>query len=46
MQSISKIVAYAYLYNLYALKGKADDLHNWVGDEPSGLPFNSPSFDK
>ena len=46
MQSISKIVAYAYLYNLYELKGKAEDLHNWVGDEPNGLPFNSPSFDK
>lgn len=39
-------MAYAYLYNLYTLKGKAEDLHNWIGDEPSGLSFNSPSFDK
>jgi glutaminase len=30
---------------LYLLKDKADDLQKWVGDEPSGLPFNSPSFD-
>jgi len=46
MQSISKIVAYSYLYNIYILKGKTEEVHKWVGDEPSGLPFNNPSFDK
>ena len=46
MQSISKIVAYAFLFNLYLLKEKVEELHKYVGDEPSGLPFNNPSFDK
>jgi glutaminase len=46
MQSVSKVVAYAYLYNIYALKGKGEDVHRWIGEEPSGHPFNAPVFDK
>ena len=46
IQSVSKVIAYAYVYNLYVLKGKGDDVHKWVGEEPSGMPFNAPVFDK
>jgi glutaminase len=46
MQSVSKIVAYAYLYNIHVLKGNGDAVHQWVGEEPSGMPFNAPVFDK
>ena len=46
MQSISKVVAYAFLYNHYLLAGKEEEIEKWIGEEPSGLPFNSPSFDK
>ncbi len=46
MQSVSKVVAYSYLYNLYVQKGKGEDVHKWVGEEPSGVVFNAPVFDK
>ena len=46
MQSVSKVVAYAYIYNLFVLKGCGDDVHKWVGEEPSGVVFNAPVFDK
>ena len=46
MQSVSKVVAYAYIYNLYQLKGKGEEVHKWVGEEPSGVVFNAPVFDK
>jgi glutaminase len=47
MQSVSKVVAYAFLYNTYHHKyGSGDLLHKYVGEEPSGLPFNEPVFDK
>jgi glutaminase len=36
MQSVSKVVAYAYLYNLYVQKGCGEDVHKYVGEEPSG----------
>lgn len=36
MQSVSKVVAYAYLYNIYVHKGNGDEVHKWVGEEPSG----------
>jgi glutaminase len=46
MQSVSKVIAYAYLYDHFALNGKMDEVHKWVGEEPSGLAFNSPVFDE
>ncbi len=47
MQSVSKVVAYAYLLTLYLQSGRTEkDLHKYVGDEPSGQPFNIPVFDK
>lgn len=46
MQSVSKVVAYAYLYNIYVHKGNGEEVHKWVGEEPSGMPFNAPVFDK
>jgi len=36
MQSVSKVVAYAFLYDLYVQKGRGDDVHKYVGEEPSG----------
>jgi glutaminase len=45
MQSVSKVVAYAYIYNLYVQKGKGEEVHKWVGEEPSGVVFNAPVFD-
>ena len=44
--SVSKVVAYAYLYNLFVQKGSGDDVHKWIGEEPSGMPFNEPVVDK
>ena len=46
MQSVSKVVAYAYIYDLHVLKGRGDDVHKWIGEEPSGVVFNSPVFDQ
>ena len=46
MQSVSKVVAYAYIYNLFVQKGKGEEVHKWVGEEPSGVVFNAPVFDK
>ena len=45
MQSVSKVVAYAYLYNIYVHKGNGEEVHKWVGEEPSGVVFNAPVFD-
>ena len=42
---MSKVVAYAYLYDLYVQKGCGDDVHKYVGEEPSGVVFNAPVFD-
>ena len=36
IQSISKAVAYAYCHSLYDAQGRAEDVHKWVGEEPSG----------
>src|SRR5207249_4152723 len=41
IQSISKVVAYAYLYEMMG-----EEVHKWVGEEPSGVAFNAPVFDK
>ena len=41
IQSISKIVSYAFLHNKLG-----DEVHKWVGEEPSGVAFNAPMFDK
>ena len=46
IQSISKVVSYAMLYNIYESQGKTEELHKWVGEEPSGVAFNAPVFDK
>ena len=46
IQSISKVVAYSYLHSLYVEKGKEDEFHQYVGEEPSGKEFNKPVFDK
>ena len=40
-QSISKIFAYALLYDLVG----GDVVHRYIGEEPSGQPFNAPVFD-
>jgi len=46
MQSLSKVVSYAFLHNHYQVtKGDGNYLHTFVGEEPSGLPFNAPIFD-
>lgn len=34
-------MAYAYLYDLIG-----EEVHKWVGEEPSGVAFNAPVFDK
>lgn len=34
-------MAYAYLHNMIG-----DEVHRWVGEEPSGVAFNAPIFDK
>lgn len=41
IQSISKIVTYAYVYDIMG-----ESVHEWVGEEPSGQVFNAPVFDK
>jgi len=45
MQSVSKVAAYSYLYNLYVKKGCGDDVHKYIGEEPSGVAFNAAVFD-
>lgn len=46
MQSISKVVAYAFLHSIYTKKhGNADLINDFIGEEPSGLGFNDPVFD-
>ena len=40
-QSIGKVVTYSYLHNLIG-----DEVHKYVGEEPSGVAFNAPIFDK
>lgn len=41
IQSIGKVVAYAYIHNIMG-----DEVHSFVGKEPSGVAFNAPVFDK
>ncbi|EGR29182.1 hypothetical protein IMG5_161320 [Ichthyophthirius multifiliis] len=41
IQSISKIVSYGYLYDLIG-----EEVHQYIGEEPSGMPFNAPVFDQ
>jgi len=41
IQSIGKVVAYAFIHNIMG-----EDVHNFVGKEPSGVAFNAPVFDK
>ena len=46
-QSISKVVTYAYVHSLFE-RGNGEGclaVHQYVGEEPSGLPFNAPVFD-
>jgi glutaminase len=31
---------------LYVAQGKEDEVHKHVGEEPSGVAFNEPVFDK
>jgi len=45
-QSVSKVMTYAYLHDLYCKKGNGQEVHKWVGEEPSGQVFNAPVFDK
>jgi len=40
-QSVGKVISYAYLHNLIG-----DEVHRFVGEEPSGVAFNAPIFDK
>ena len=35
-QSVSKVMTYAYLHDLYTQKGKGQEVHKWIGEEPSG----------
>lgn len=48
MQSVSKVVAYAMIYEIYAQRngGNGDGVHEFVGQEPSGQRFNAAIFDK
>lgn len=41
IQSVGKVVAYSFLHNLIG-----EDVHKYVGEEPSGVVFNAPVFDK
>ena len=45
MQSVSKVVAYALAYNNYVQTGNGDKIHQYVGEEPSGVAFNEAVFD-
>lgn len=45
-QSVGKVFAYSYLHEIYAQQGRQHELNEWFGDEPSGLVFNAPVFDK
>jgi glutaminase len=38
---VSKVVTYAFLNDLIG-----EEVHKWVGEEPSGLQFNAPVFDE
>ncbi len=33
-------MAYSYIYEIIG-----EEIHNWVGEEPSGVVFNAPVFD-
>lgn len=41
IQSIGKVVAYAFIHDIMG-----EDVHQYVGEEPSGVAFNAPVFDK
>lgn len=46
MQSISKVVAFAFLHSIYLKKyGDGQLVHQWIGEEPSGLEFDEPALD-
>ena len=36
LQSIAKVIAYAFLHSIYEEQGKRHEVHRWVGEEPSG----------
>ena len=46
LQSVSKVVAFAMLYEIYHRRGNAREVYKYVGVEPSGTYFNAPVFDK
>ena len=46
LQSVSKVVAFAMLYEIYHRRGDAEGVYKFVGVEPSGTYFNAPVFDK
>jgi glutaminase len=46
LQSVSKVVSFAMLYEIYHQRGNVDELFKYVGVEPSGTYFNAPVFDK
>ena len=46
LQSVSKVVAFAMLYEIYHRRGNTREVYKYVGVEPSGTYFNAPVFDK
>lgn len=46
LQSVSKVVAFAMLYEIYYQRGDPQGVFKFVGVEPSGTYFNAPVFDK
>lgn len=40
IQSVSKVVTYSFLYEMIG-----EEVHEFVGEEPSGVAFNAPVFD-
>lgn len=46
LQSVSKVVAFAMLYEIYYQRGNPEGVYKFVGVEPSGTYFNAPVFDK
>ena len=46
LQSVSKVVAFAMLYEIYHRRGNTREVYKYVGVEPSGTYFNAPVLDK
>ena len=46
LQSVSKVVAFAMLYEIFYQRGNPEGVYKYVGVEPSGTYFNAPVFDK